>query len=182
MWKIDVPYLQQLSRDRRGRVGGWNDVRFWKQANHAVFFLLSCITSCQFVSGWGCAPVTRLATCSANMQGLFVAVLLTSLWFLLKPVVLCCRCLINLTFLDLNYPNIKTFSLSHTNTHNSAGLSHAALISPSHTLWHCLTKWSPLSAVLLFKRGGERSQSLKESAEWKPLHVNQRSETPYKNN
>lgn len=161
-------------------MGSWNDVRFWKQANHAVFFLLLCITSCQFVSGCGCAPVTRLPTCSANMQGVFVAVPLTSVWFVFKPVVLCCRCLINFTGLDLNYLNIKTFSLSHT--HNSAGLSHAALISPSHTLWHCLTKRSPLSALLLFKRGGERSQSLKESAEWKPLHVNQRSETPHKSN
>lgn len=66
------------------------------------FFLLLCITSRQFVSGCGCAPVTRLASCSANMQRLFVAVPLTSVWFVFVSVVLCCCFPINFTSLDSN--------------------------------------------------------------------------------
>lgn len=53
VWKIDVSYFQQLCRARRGRVGSWNDVRLWKQANLAVSFFLS-ITSWQFVFLGGC--------------------------------------------------------------------------------------------------------------------------------
>lgn len=66
------------------------------------FFLLLCITSRQFVSGCGCAPVTRLASCSDNMQRPFVAVPLTSVRFVFKSVVLCCRWPINFTGLASN--------------------------------------------------------------------------------
>lgn len=145
--------------------------------------LLLCITSRHFVSG--CGPVTCLASCSANMQHSFVA-----LCFFFFPhlcvCVICfqesdtrCCCLINFTAFAVTLPNHKDF-LSLAHRRRSGGLGHAALISPSHMLRHCLTKWSPLSA-LLFKRGGEKSCSLNESAEWKAPNVNQRYLTPHRN-
>lgn len=125
VWKIDVPYLQQLSRGRRGRVGGWDDVRFWKRAHHVVFFffffslsLLLCITSRHFVSG--CGPVTCLASCSANMQHSFVALcffffhICVCVWFAFKKAILAAVALLILQPSLLPCQIIKTFSLLHT--------------------------------------------------------------------
>lgn len=142
-------------------------------------------------SGRGCAPVTRLAPCSANMQCGFVLLFLCScfslFYFFKKHDVSVigfqteCYSPINLTSSASIWQKYRDFPL-FAHTVRSGGLGRAALISPSHALRHCLTKWSPLSAVLLFKRGGESIWSLKESAEWKPLHVNQHTRAPHRNN